>query len=72
MEPEASLPCSQEHATGSYTEPLETSPQLPALIRSNIILPSMPRSLECPFPFTVSYQIFYTSYVLQDALCKSS
>jgi hypothetical protein len=28
MEPEGSLSCSQEHATGLYSEPDESSPQL--------------------------------------------
>jgi hypothetical protein len=31
MEPEASLPCSQEPATGYYPESDEFSPQIPTL-----------------------------------------
>jgi hypothetical protein len=31
MEPEVSLPCSQEHATGYYTKPDESSPYYPTL-----------------------------------------
>jgi hypothetical protein len=31
MEPESLLQCSQQVATGSYTEPDESSPELPTL-----------------------------------------
>jgi hypothetical protein len=32
MEPEVSLPCSQEPATGSYPKPDESNPQLPTIL----------------------------------------
>jgi len=47
MEPEGSLPCSQEPAIGPYPEPNESSPYHPTYfskIHSNIILPPMLRS----------------------------
>jgi len=46
---EGSLPCSQQLATGPYSEPDESSPQPPTdfpKIQSNVILPSTPRSSE--------------------------
>jgi len=53
MEPESSLRCSQEPASGLY-QPDESSPHLPT-IHSNIILPPSKFSL----PFTFPYQTFF-------------
>jgi hypothetical protein len=57
MEPECSLPCSQQSATGPCLKPDESNPHLPTLfpkIHSNITLPSMPRSSEWPLPLRFS------------------
>jgi hypothetical protein len=54
MEPEGSLLCSQELATGLYPESDASDPQLPAIsLRplSNIILPSASRSSKQSVPF---------------------
>jgi hypothetical protein len=61
MEPESSLPCTQQPATGQYPEPDESNlhPRyhLPN-IHFNIILPSMPTSSEWSRPFKLSNQNF--------------
>jgi len=48
MEPEGSLPISQQPATGPYPQPEVSSPHLTTIftlnIDSNIIIPSTPRS----------------------------
>jgi hypothetical protein len=57
MEPEGSLLCLQEPATGPYPEPDKSSPHLPPYspkIHSNIIFPSMPTSSMFSFPFRFS------------------
>jgi len=49
MEPESSLPCSQQPGTVPYREPDESSLYLPTYfpkIHSNIVFPSMLRSSE--------------------------
>jgi len=57
MEPEGSLPCSQQPATGLYPDPDENFQHLPTLFPqdpSNIIFPSVVRSSEWPLPFSYS------------------
>jgi hypothetical protein len=59
MEPEGSLSCSQEPATGPYPEPDESNhipkPYFPNF-HFNIILPSTPRSSEWSRPLRLSNQ----------------
>jgi hypothetical protein len=59
MEPEASLPCSQEPATGPYLNQMHTIFNLPPdFLRSILIFLSMPRSFEWSLSFRFSDQKF--------------
>jgi hypothetical protein len=42
MEPEGSLPCSQEPANGPYPEPDESSPHLPTQFPQDKVVPVLP------------------------------
>jgi hypothetical protein len=62
MEPEGSLPCSQQPATGRYPEPDASSPHLAThfpKIHSNITFPSTPRSYNDFFPSGFPTKIVY-------------
>jgi len=59
MEPQGSLPCSEEPATGPYTEPDSSTPQLSIhffRINSNAILQSTPRSSKWSLTFSFPEQ----------------
>jgi len=58
IEPEDSLPFSQNPTTGSYPEPDESSPQFLHYFfktHTDIIFPATPWSSEWSFSFTVKY-----------------
>jgi hypothetical protein len=61
MEPEGSLPCSQQPATGTSPEQDASNPHFPPphlpKISSNIILPSTPRSSGWSLHFRFSYHL---------------
>jgi hypothetical protein len=65
MEPEGSLPCSQEPSTGPYPEPDRSSPYHPISVRSIVILSTHLR-LGLPigifpsgFPTTILYAFLF-------------
>jgi len=75
MEPEGSLPLSQETTTGPHSEPDESIPHLPSYlpkIHSNIIFPFMPGSSEWCLPIWFSYQDFVSISHLSHAYCMPS
>jgi len=53
MEPEGSLPCSQQLTTGPYPEPDESSPHIPILFI--LIFSSY---LRLHLPIDISFQVF--------------
>jgi hypothetical protein len=69
MEPENSLPCSQEPATGTYPEPNKFNQQPVMLFKTNfnLILLSMPRSPRRSLSFRVSNQNLVCMSVLSHA-----
>jgi hypothetical protein len=58
MEPEVSVPCSQEPATGPYPGPDKSNPCPPTLFHFDIILPPTRRSSEWSLPFKLPNQNF--------------
>jgi hypothetical protein len=66
MQPEGSLPFSQEPATGPYSKPDESNLQLPPLFlktHSSIILPSSSRSSEWPFLQVIRLKFYIISHL---------
>jgi len=59
MEPEGSLPCSEERAIGPYSDPDRTFSPCFSKIHYNIILPSTPRSSRGLFPSAIPTIISY-------------
>jgi hypothetical protein len=51
MEPEGSLACSQEHSTGPYPEPAQSTPSYLSMIHFNIVHPPTPWSSHWSFSF---------------------
>jgi len=74
IEPEGSLPCSQQPVTGSYPEPDESSPYLyhhnsrSVLLLSSHLLPGLPNDL---FPSGVFTKMYSLLIFLMRAICPS-
>jgi hypothetical protein len=67
MKTESSLPCPQEHSTGPYPKPIQSTPSQPIFLRSILILPThlrlgLPSAL---FPSGFSTKILYAFVVCQ-------
>jgi len=59
MEPEGSFMCSQEPATGPYSEPDESNPH-----RHTLFHKIAPRKMKSVFPYTLHYKMAYFSMPL--------
>jgi hypothetical protein len=74
MEPEGSLPCSQEPVTGHYPESDEFNPHPPNRLHKiyfNKIIPSTPKSSEWSLSFRLPNQNFVCTSYLPHALYMS-